>query len=93
MHLPSGGKPPATDEEECLREFRDSEFGKDSVSEAVYLLPLALAWDKFYRSIFTTPLIKNQYTFAAFYDVLTVLCTKNGLSCQGFRIINFKHCT
>ena len=54
MHLPRGGKPVAADEEECLREFRDSELGKDSVSEAVYLLPLVLAWDKFYKSIFTT---------------------------------------
>lgn len=48
MYLPSGGKPPATDDEECLRVFRDSEFGKGSVSEVVNLLPLALAWDKFY---------------------------------------------
>ena len=53
MHLPSGGKPPATDDEECLRVARDSEFGKGSVSELVNLLPLALACDKFYKSIFT----------------------------------------
>lgn len=65
MHLPSGGKPPATDEEECLRGFRDSELGKGSASEVVNLLPLALAWDKFYRSIFTARLIRSQYTFTS----------------------------
>lgn len=63
MHLPSGGKPPATDDDECLRMFRDSEFGKGSVSEVVNLLPLALAWDKFYQIEISMQSINSKYTF------------------------------
>lgn len=50
MHLPSGGKPPATDDE-GLRMFQGSKFGKVSVSDVVNLLPLAFAWDKFCQKI------------------------------------------
>lgn len=43
MHLPSGGKPPATDEEATLLLFRDSMFGRESTSGVVNLLPVPLA--------------------------------------------------
>ena len=46
MHLPRGGKPPATDDE-GLRMFQDSKFGMGSASDVVNLLPLAFAWVKF----------------------------------------------
>lgn len=49
MNLPRGGKPPATDDE-GLRMFQDSRFGKGSVSDGVNLLPLDFAWDKFCKN-------------------------------------------
>lgn len=92
MHLPSGGKPPATDEEECLRGFCDSEFGKGSVSEVANLLPLALAWDKFYRRIFTTRLIRSQYTFASVLISINYALHKKW-STKGLISFNIQHCT
>lgn len=44
-HLPSGGKPPARDNDEGLRTFLDSKLVKTSDSSG--LLPVALAWDEF----------------------------------------------
>lgn len=37
INLPSGGKPPATDDDEGLLEFRDSKFDRDSTSGVVNL--------------------------------------------------------
>jgi len=51
QNLPSGGKPPATDDEEGLRVFLDSKLDKDSASEVVNLLPVLLAWDRFYQNM------------------------------------------
>jgi hypothetical protein len=49
QNLPSGGKPPATDDEEGLRIriFLDSTLDKDSASGT--LLPAPLPCDKFYQ--------------------------------------------
>lgn len=44
-HLPSGGKPPAIDDDEGLRKFLDSKF--DKTSDSGCLLPVALGWDEF----------------------------------------------
>lgn len=52
-HLPSGGKPPATEDDEGLLMFRDSKLEKDSVSGVVNLLPVPLAWDKFCKNFST----------------------------------------
>lgn len=53
-HLPRGGRPPATDDEDGLRMLRDSRLVKDSISEVVNLLPVPLAWDKFcWKNIWT----------------------------------------
>ena len=80
MHLPSGGKPPATDDEEGLRMFRDSEFGKGSVSEVANLLPLALAWDKFCKAKLTMLLIKSWQNLQATVLILYFTQVKsNGL--------------
>jgi hypothetical protein len=76
MHLPSGGKPPATDDE-LLRVFRDSEFDNDSVSEVVNLLPLALAWDKFYQIIITMQSLVSVH-----------ICNYSNICC--IQIINHK---
>lgn len=45
QHLPNGGKPPATDDEEGLLILLDSTLDKESVSAT--LLPVPLPWDKF----------------------------------------------
>lgn len=58
MHLPRGGKPPATDDE-GLRMFQDSKFGMGSASDVVNLLPLAFAWVKFCKIKITWQLITN----------------------------------
>lgn len=50
QNLPSGGRPPATDDEEGLRVLLDSKLDKDSASGAVNLLPVLLAWDRFYKN-------------------------------------------
>lgn len=48
-HLPNGGKPPATDDDEGLRTFLDSKL--DKASDSGGLLPVALAWDEFCGNI------------------------------------------
>lgn len=45
QHLPNGGNPPATVDDEGLLVLRDSELDEDSIS--CDLLPLPLAWVKF----------------------------------------------
>lgn len=50
-HLPKGGNPPATVEDEGLRAFRDSILEYDSESGAADLLPVFMACDKFYSNI------------------------------------------
>ena len=45
QHLPNGGKPPATVDDEGLLVFRDSKLDEDSISCG--LLPVPLAWDMF----------------------------------------------
>lgn len=61
MDLPSGGKPPATDEEDGLLLFLDSTFETGSVSGLVNLLPVALAWDKFCKKMHQICLKSYQF--------------------------------
>lgn len=49
QHLPNGGKPPATEEDEGLRAFLDSKWDMDSDSGC--LLPVILAWEEFCENI------------------------------------------
>lgn len=49
QHLPNGGKPPATEDDEGLRAFLDSKWGMDSDSGC--LLPVPLTWDEFCENI------------------------------------------